>query len=193
MDRRSLLRSAAAAGLALPLLPPELLALGRGLHAAARRSPLRTLSPAQNDVVVAFMDLLIPATETPGARAAQVNLFLDTLLTDWYAADERDAILAGLADLDARARAAGDAGFAGASPDHRTAILRALDGETTEWQVLPADTRGPEPYYHRLKWATVYGYYTSEIGAEDEQHYQIIPGRYDGCAPVHPGAAAGGR
>ena len=31
---------------------------------------------------------------------------------------------------------------------------------------------------------TLIGYYTSEVGATAEQHYQIIPGRYEPCYPL---------
>src|SRR2546426_950589 len=42
----------------------------------------------------------------------------------------------------------------------------------------------PEDHvFHQIKSLTVYGYYTSEIGAA-ETHFQIIPGSYDGCVTL---------
>lgn len=37
-------------------------------------------NPHQNDTIVEFSDLVIPATDTPGAKDALVNRYLDKLL-----------------------------------------------------------------------------------------------------------------
>ena len=35
-----------------------------------------------------------------------------------------------------------------------------------------------------MKWLTLYGYFTSKVGMEQELAHEIFPGSYDGCAPV---------
>jgi hypothetical protein len=35
-----------------------------------------------------------------------------------------------------------------------------------------------------LKRLTIVGYYTSEVGAEQEVHFEIIPSQRGGCIPV---------
>jgi len=35
---------------------------------------------------------------------------------------------------------------------------------------------------------TLTGYFTSEVGAVQQLHEEIIPGRYDGCTPLTPSA-----
>ena len=37
-----------------------------------------------------------------------------------------------------------------------------------------------------LKFLTVWGYYTSEIGEQQELQKVALPMRYDGCAPYNP-------
>src|SRR5581483_11616823 len=98
MHRRELFRMLAA-GSVLPALSPDVLALFRAAQAASGYQ-LRTLSPHQNETVVAMIDLIIPATDTPGAKAARVNEFMDVILTDWAHDDERRNFLDGLADID---------------------------------------------------------------------------------------------
>jgi hypothetical protein len=182
MDRRAVVRLLGAAAVATT---PDLNAWGRALHRRlAAGAPLRVLDPHQNETVVAVTDRLIPDTDTPGARAALVNEFIDLLLADWYDPDDRDRFLAGLADLDRRGRAVFGSDFVGGSADQQAALLTRLDDEAAAWLAAPAATRGPEPFYRRLKWLTLFGYYTSEIGAEREQHYAIIPGAFVPCAPV---------
>lgn len=183
MDRRSALRllgagAAATAG-------SDLEALGRALHQRlGRGAPLRVLDPHQNATVVALCDAILPATDTPGAKAALVNEFIDLLLADWYEAADRDRFLAGLSDLDVRARAAFGKDFVDGTPSDQAGLLTALDDETAHWNAAPEQSRGPQPFYRHIKWLTLFGYYTSETGAEQEQHYQIVPGRYVPCAPA---------
>ena len=37
--------------------------------------------------------------------------------------------------------------------------------------------------FQRLKYLTLYGYYTSEEGAVGELHFELIPGEFQGCLP----------
>jgi glucoside 3-dehydrogenase (cytochrome c) hitch-hiker subunit len=183
MDRRAALRllGAATTGAAAT----DLGALGRAVHRRVGRGAApQVLGPHQNATVVALSDLILPATDTPGAKAALVNEFIDLLLAEWYGPAERDGILAGLAAVDTRARAAFGKDFVDGTPAEQAALLTALDEEATRWNAAPPAGRGPQPFYRELKWLTLFGYYTSEVGAGQEQHYAIIPGRYVPCAPA---------
>jgi Gluconate 2-dehydrogenase subunit 3 len=183
MDRRTALRLLSAG--AAVTVGTDVEAWGRALHRGlARGAPLRVLDPHQNATVVALCDTILPATDTPGAVAAQVNEFIDLLLAEWYDAPERDRFLTGLGGLDARARAAFGKDFVDGTAADRTNLLTALDDETARWNASPEATRGPQPFYRQMKWLTLFGYNTSEIGGEQEQHYQIVPGRYVPCAPA---------
>src|SRR5437879_13742440 len=57
----------------------------------------RTLSAAQLELAATLAEHIIPQTETPGARAAGVHRFVDSLVPDHYDAAERDRFLAGRA------------------------------------------------------------------------------------------------
>ena len=87
----------------------------------------RTLSADQRETVEAIADIIIPETDTPGARAAGVDQFVDAMLTDYYPAKERDRFLGGLARLDARAQRQHSAPFARLSKEQQTAIVLDLD------------------------------------------------------------------
>lgn len=188
MDRRAALRLLGATTAAATAT--DLHALGRALHRhLGRGAPLRVLNPHQNATVIALSDVVLPATDTPGAKAALVNEFIDLLLADWYEPEDRDRILAGLADLDTRARAAFGRDFVDGTAAEQAALLTGLDDAAARWSATPQATRGPQPFYREIKWLTLFGYYTSEIGAEQEQHYAIVPGRYVPCAPADTAVA----
>jgi len=194
MQRRDALRIFAA-GAVLPVFSPELFALFRQAQPPPGYA-LRTLTPHLNDTVVAMIDQIIPVTDTPGAKGARVNEFIDVILTEWATPEERTHFLEGLAGIDKESQQLFGKNFAEASPQQQLTQLRAIDdatlaGRTT--RVRHGNTI-PEPdvqlkgdFWEIFKRITVHGYYTSEIGFTQELKLQIIPGAQHGCAPVGPG------
>jgi hypothetical protein len=98
--------------------------------ASSARWRARTLSAPQTELVAALAEHIIPTTDTPGARAAGVHRFVDAVLSDYYAAEERARFLAGLADIDARARKAHQKEFLQTTRAQQVALLTALDAES---------------------------------------------------------------
>ena len=87
----------------------------------------RTLSPEQSEMVLTMGEHILPETDTPGARAARVNEYIDVMLTDYYPAEERARFLAGLERAEARARRSFGRGFLEASPEQQLELVRALN------------------------------------------------------------------
>jgi hypothetical protein len=199
MERREALRLLMAGGV-LPALRTDLFAFFQGTHPASGYA-LRTLNPHQNDTVVTMIDQIIPATDTPGAKAARVNEFIDVILTEWANDEERRNFLSGLADVDKQSNTLFGKSFADASPDQQLALLRSLDEAAAvirtrsehktrppQWKVEGRDLQMQDDFFTVFKRMTVHGYYTSEIGFSQELKLQIIPGAQHGCTPVAPGA-----
>src|SRR5205823_14917270 len=145
--------------------------LAGALDAATRRAwtappqdwAPRTLSTGQLELVAVMAEHIIPQTDTPGARAAGVHRFVDTLLSDHYPAAERDRFLTGLAGVDAQAQSHYGKRFAESAAAQQVALLRELDAAAY------AATRGEDAwFFRRMKELTLVGYYTSEIGAMQE-------------------------
>src|SRR5882672_12357677 len=128
MQRREALRLLMAGGV-LPALPTNLFAFFQGAHPASGYT-LRTLNPHQNDTVVAMAEQIIPATDTPGAKGARVNEFIDVILTEWATAEERAHFLEGLAEIDKQSQQLFGKNFVDASSDQQLAQLRAIDDAT---------------------------------------------------------------
>jgi hypothetical protein len=191
MQRRELFRLLGA-GAALPVFDSNLLAAFQDAHPKTSYT-LRTLNPHQNATVVVMTDLIIPETDTPGAKAVRVNEFIDLILTDWAHEDERKNFLAGLDGVDKRSNAIFGKNFIDVAPPQQEILLRELD---QHWAIDRED-RIAHPYVRHthneqligdffgvVKRLTLYGYYTSEVGFTQELRKQIIPGAYHGCTPV---------
>lgn len=138
-----------------------------------------TLSDEQNELVREISEMIIPATDTPGAKAANVNRFIDKMMTEWYPEDERDHFLEGLSSIDSRAQERFNTHFVDASKENRTALLTEFEQEA-----IDADNPDETPIFQRMKELTLFGYYTSEIGMTQELQWEAVPGYYDGCVPL---------
>ena len=91
----------------------------------------RTLSSPQSELVATIAEHILPATDTPGARAAGVDRFVDVILTDYYKAAERERFLAGLADARcARRRRRTARPSSHSTPAQQVALLHAMDAES---------------------------------------------------------------
>lgn len=163
-------------------VPDQLLAIGRTIHGRVRAGTRRALTPQQSETVATIAELIIPKTDTPGARDAGVPAFIDVMLADWADDEQRQMFTAGLANVDERARAHFAKNFTGCSPDQQTQILTDLDAELARLRDTKSDTS--KNFFNAMKWLTLTGYYTSEVGATSELHYRVVPGRYEPCFPI---------
>src|SRR5260370_39994165 len=99
-------------------VPADLFVFFQDSHPDAGYAP-RTLDAHQNDTVVAMIDQIIPATETPGAKGARVNEFIDVILTEWANDEERRNFLSALADIDKQSTTLFGKNFAAATPEQQ--------------------------------------------------------------------------
>jgi hypothetical protein len=191
MQRRDALKFLAAGAVA-PALAPELFAFFQEAHPASGYA-LRTLNPHQNATVVLMSEIIIPETDTPGAKGARVNEFIDVILTEWATEEDRNHFLDGLAGVDKQSNELYGKNFVDASPVQQLTMMRAMD-EAVGMGVDRSARHGntvPERdkqlkgnFFTVFKGITLHGYYTSEVGFSRELGLQIIPGAQHGCVPV---------
>jgi hypothetical protein len=164
MTRRAQLATiSAVAGHAL--FADVLEAFARAAAAPAAGRP-EIVPAAQMPLLAEVVETILPATDTPGAKAARVHLFVDLALARCAPAAGRAAVLGALSAL--------GAAFLGAAPDARRAQLARIDAVALGL----------------LQELTVVGYFTSEIGATQALAYDPVPGGYRGCVPLAPGQKA---
>lgn len=175
-----------------------LLALGAGTPLALwQRQRAGDTGPGdarQRALADLLSDLLIPATDTPGALAVGVPEWLLLALGHGlagsgdppagpHALDQSVAdTLTGLRHLDAVGRqldALGQGDFLAQPPARQVALLVALDA-----QAFALGHEG-EPW-HKIKDLILTGYYTSEIGGSQELRYELVPGRWEPDIPIGP-------
>jgi Gluconate 2-dehydrogenase subunit 3 len=192
MERREVLKLLTSAAV-LPALTPDAFSLLRSMHAdLAAATGLKALTPHQDATVTTIAELIIPQTETPGAKAAKVNQFIDLILAEWYDDATTARFLAGLADVDQRSRKLFGQKFVDCTNAQQVQLLKVLDDEATvaRKQQTAAEaasyarTLAPLNFFGMMKKLTLLGYYTSEVGFKVELHKSIIPASHAGCVAI---------
>ena len=123
--------------------------------------------PHQNETLIALTDLIIPATDTPGAKAARVNRYADLRYNE-ETRENQAAIIQALAWFDGRSLALHNKPFVSLSQEQQIAILKPLADPS---KARPEDEAGVKAFTF-IKDLTIFGYYTSEIGLDQELKYQ---------------------
>jgi hypothetical protein len=128
------------------------------------------LDDHQNETVIALTDLIIPATDTPGAKAAHVNRYLDLFLRDGDASN-RTRFMAGLNWLDGQAIQQHGHPFVHLTSDQQIAMLKAMESNA-----------GPgHDFFRAVKSATSGIYYNTQIGYQELNKGGRVPASY-GCS-----------
>src|SRR6202790_5886951 len=125
MQRRDALKFLATGAVATAAAP-ELLAFFQQAHPASGYA-MRTLNPHQNATVVLMSEMIIPETDTPGAKGARVNEFIDVILTEWSTEEDRNHFLEGLAGVDKQSNELYGKDFVDASAVQQLMLMRAMD------------------------------------------------------------------
>jgi hypothetical protein len=179
MNRRELFRIGMSGSAALALAAED--AAGQHAHPVSASSSKEVASQAwkpsvldahQNETVITLTELIIPETDTPGAKAALVNRYIDLMLRDGDDST-RQHFLAGLNWLDGYAIRTGNAPFVRLPEAKQVEILEALD----------AGGAGLEPgqqFFRSAKALTARIYYATEIGFKELNKGGRVPTGF-GC------------
>ncbi len=167
---------------------------------------------------LAFLDevgeTIIPATNTPGAKAAKIGEFMKTMVTDCYSQQEQTAFTEGMATLDKACKEANGKTFMECTPQQRHDFLVTLEKESKAYndknvtidksrraeyetinQKVPSKDQkqfesSPKHYYTLMKQLTLLGFFTSKTGMTETLRHIPVPGKYDGALAYNKGDKA---
>ena len=198
MKRRELLRAGAVAGAVATLRPTlaaaqttaksaELTPAQSGVDAsqelsAANWKPL-FLDEHQNETLIILSDLIIPATDTPGAKEALVNRFIDLVLAA-ETHDRQRSFLDSLAYLDGESMRRYKAAFRYLKRDEQDDLLHSMayPRAGSNWTGEGAAPDIGHGHFERLKQQIAGAYYSSQIGQRElGWDGNFAHGAYQGC------------
>ena len=168
IDRRSFLKRASVV-MAHAAFPQALAAFLAGCSAKRARAPV-FFSAEEMRMLGMLVDLILPATDSPAASAADTQWFIDLALDACATTTQKASMRSGLRALDA----------GGFSRLDSIAQSKLLQQRAAADVALPYD----QSFFKILKDYTLTGYFHSEIGATQALAYERIPGGYQGDLPL---------
>jgi gluconate 2-dehydrogenase gamma chain len=180
MQRREILRRAAWL-LGGAISAPAALAVLQGCSAKEEPGAAATapgfLSAAELALVAEIAEIMIPKTDTSGARDAGVPAFIDMALDGLYSAEDQTRYRSGLAEFETAARASGKP-FLEQDAPARTAFLQQ------SLTAALAGQRKPRPFILMTRELALLGYFTSKVGITENMEYVSVPTAFHGCVPL---------
>ena len=117
-------------------------------------------------------DVIIPPTNTPGAKAAQVGEFIALIVQDCYSQEDKVKFKRNLADVNTFSRQNFSCLFLDCTEQQRIELVSKME----------IDHEG----YKSIKGLILSAYLSSEIAMTQLFGYYPVPGRFDGCTSDRP-------
>jgi hypothetical protein len=119
------------------------------------------LSEDQGILVSSVAEIIIPKTDTPGAKEAGVPGFIDLMIKDCYSKEDQDRFISGLQSFDEECKKAHGDAFNDLDAETQTAFVTKVHEEAIAAQ--KGENR-PEhrPFILTMKELTMLGFFTSE-------------------------------
>jgi hypothetical protein len=182
MDRRQALQRAGLV-LGYAISAPVI----AGIMNGCKSTPDLTYKPVffteeQAGLVSEVAAIIIPKTDTPGAKEVGVPAFIDQLIKQCYKKEDQDRFLTGLAEFDEGAKKAYGDSFLDLEPAQQKEYVKKTHDAALD--AAKAGTVKDKPFILMTKELTVVGFYTSEEGASKILQYAPVPGAFHGCVPM---------
>lgn len=138
-----------------------------------------SFSKAEIEFLDEVADTILPATKTPGAKAARVGDFMSIMVNDCYEEKDQKIFYEGIQKINLEAKKAFGKEFLSITPAQRLELLTRLD-----------QNKDLNPHFRMMKQLTLLGYFSSEQGCKEAMRYNPVPGRYEGTVPYKKGDRA---
>lgn len=130
-------------------------------------------------MIEGLSDLIIPKTDTPGAKELNIAMFIDSYINEVSSVEdgEQAKVMA--------AAALTELGGADASPEEYDALLsKYLKANDAEREAYNEDEKLVSDFVTQVRSMSVWGFKTSEYIGENVLAYESIPGAYIGCGSL---------
>lgn len=132
------------------------------------------VSDADESLLEALVETLIPATDTPGGRELLLHLFVLKMIDDCHGPEDQQAFTEGLSAFASWTQEVLGTPFVEAGKESRESLLGRIDEA--------GDAAGK--FFSLVKRRTIQGYMNSKYVMTNLVKYELAPGRYDGYFPM---------
>ena len=142
---------------------------------ATTSKPRANFSAENISLLDEIAETILPRTTTPGAKDAQVGQFMSVYVNDCYTLDEQTIFHKGLMTFEDASKKTYSRRFVELQQPEREDFVNKLDREAKA-----AVAAGGIHYFTMIKQLTLFGFFTSEVGATQVLRHLPIPGGFDG-------------
>ncbi|MNK40403.1 hypothetical protein D3C87_590510 [compost metagenome] len=138
-------------------------------------------------LIAEIAETILPATDTPGAKDAKVEDFVLSMVTDCTEIRSQYNFIEGLDNLEDLTYKRFNKDFIACNTKERIDILTMLEDDEKSLSGIILKIRNKvfgDSFLYLMKYYTVMGYCTSELGATQGLAYDYIPGSYIACMPL---------
>lgn len=141
------------------------------------------ISAPQEDLLAEITEIIIPATDTPGAKDIGLHKFVLRMVDDCYEPEEQQTFLTGLSQFEEMAKQKSGDNFLELDKDQRVQLIKELDG------IKSSDNKAEKEkpvnaFYSIVKNLSLRGYMTSEYVMTNQLYYKMVPGKFTGCVEI---------
>jgi hypothetical protein len=138
-----------------------------------------SVTAIEKDLIANLADVIIPETDTPGARKLEGHVFTLVMVDDCLGKEDQARYLKGMRSFEESMYALTGKSFDDATVGQRTEILKALE------QNQDKVAEEVNYFYRRTRGYLVQSYVTSQHFLTTVKEYKLVPGPdFKGCAPV---------
>lgn len=138
-------------------------------------------------IISEISETIIPATETPGAKDANISKSIIDMIELCLSDHDRRTVLMGLDDTERYAQKVYSSSFGRCTNVEKNAIVNHFQNkgtfDSTFLNKVKNKLLGPS-FFSLIKELTIRAYCTSQIGALHGLAYEHIPVSYIGCVPL---------
>lgn len=135
-------------------------------------------------------ETIIPTTNTPGAKSANVQDFIINVMINCTSRNEQNNFINGLEQLTDYCEKEYGKSFLKCTEEERNEILNHFE-QRGEYKLVILNKISNklfgQSFFLKLRTLTVDGYCNSKLGVTEGLAYDYIPGSYESCLKLHPG------
>ena len=135
-------------------------------------------------------ETILPKTNTPGAKDAEVGKFMASYSMDCYDELQRTTLKDGIYKLNLSSEKMFGSPFTEATASQKQNLLTGIDADAKKYNETNKGKSEKEykPHYFTLiKQLVLLGFFTSEPGITQVLRYIPVPGKYEGCIEYKEG------
>ncbi|RAJ22849.1 gluconate 2-dehydrogenase subunit 3 family protein [Pedobacter cryoconitis] len=142
----------------------------------------------KRELLAELAELIIPQTDTPGARAAMVHDYMIMVILNCTPVKEQNKFIDGIAELEDYTAERYGKDFLQCSLAEKKIVLKhmARNSSGYSYKILNKINNKlfGKPFFLKLRELTVEGYCQSRLGATQGLAYDYIPHTFEACIPL---------